>query len=109
MSIAVERTVRDIALEQPSSIRVFERFGIDYCCGGRKSLTQACEELQLSVEQVTEKLKEASGLNDDEDLGQWQSTSLAKLIQHIVRRHRSFVKQEIPRLRMLVEKVCGRH
>ena len=33
------KTVREIALEQPTSIRVFERLGIDYCCGGRKPLT----------------------------------------------------------------------
>jgi regulator of cell morphogenesis and NO signaling len=109
MNIAVERTVREIALEQPSSIRVFERFGIDYCCGGRKSLAQACEESQLSIDQVTEKLREASGVNDDEDLGQWQSASLAKLIQYIVRRHHTFVRQEIPRLRVLAEKVHARH
>ena len=36
------KTVREIALEQPHSIRVFERFGIDYCCGGRKPLAEAC-------------------------------------------------------------------
>ena len=46
MNITEERTVREIAVEQPSSIRVFERFGIDYCCGGRKPLSQACDELQ---------------------------------------------------------------
>ena len=36
------QTVREIALEQPTSIRVFEQFGIDYCCGGRKPLAEAC-------------------------------------------------------------------
>ena len=36
------QTVREIALEQPSSIRVFEQYGIDYCCGGReRSLRRA--------------------------------------------------------------------
>ncbi len=35
------QTVREIALNQPSSIRVFERYGIDYCCGGRKPLAEA--------------------------------------------------------------------
>jgi hypothetical protein len=39
---ATTQTVRDIALEQPSSIRVFEQYGIDYCCGGRKPLAEAC-------------------------------------------------------------------
>lgn len=44
---ATETTVREIALENPASIRVFEKFGIDYCCGGHKALTQACRERAL--------------------------------------------------------------
>ncbi len=44
-----QTTVRDIALEQPASIRVFEHFGIDYCCGGRKPLAEACQERSLDL------------------------------------------------------------
>ena len=44
---AITKTVREIALEQPTSIRVFEQFGIDYCCGGRKPLAEACAASQL--------------------------------------------------------------
>jgi regulator of cell morphogenesis and NO signaling len=36
------KTVGEIAAENPSSMRVFERFGIDYCCGGNVSLAEAC-------------------------------------------------------------------
>ena len=46
------QTVREIALEQPSSIRVFEKFGIDYCCGGRKPLAEACTAGNLEVNAV---------------------------------------------------------
>ena len=42
-------TVREIALNQPSSIRVFEQFGIDYCCGGRKPLATACTEQNIEI------------------------------------------------------------
>ena len=109
MSITTDRTIRDIALEQPETIRVFERFGIDYCCGGRKSIEQACSELQLSTEQVLEKLREASAFNDESDHRGWQSAQLAKLIQHIVRKHHMFCRQEMPRLQALAEKVRSRH
>jgi regulator of cell morphogenesis and NO signaling len=50
---ATTQTVREIALEQPSSIRVFEQFGIDYCCGGRKPLSEACTAGNLEVDAVT--------------------------------------------------------
>jgi iron-sulfur cluster repair protein YtfE (RIC family) len=42
MTATTEKTVREIAAECPASVRVFETLGIDYCCGGRKSLRDAC-------------------------------------------------------------------
>ena len=46
------QTVREIALEYPSSIRVFEAYGIDYCCGGRKPLAEACAAGNLAMDEV---------------------------------------------------------
>ena len=46
------QTVREIALENPASIRIFESFGIDYCCGVRKPLAEACEARNRSVDAV---------------------------------------------------------
>ena len=54
------KTVREIALEQPTSIRVFERFGIDYCCGGRKPLAEACAAGKLDVDEVLAALEAAA-------------------------------------------------
>ena len=108
MSTVTEKTIREIALENPATIRVFERFGIDYCCGGRKSLEQACSELQLSADQVSEKLEEC--LQGESDTGpDWQKASLSKLIQHIVRKHHNYCRQEVPRLKALADKVNNRH
>ena len=45
----ITETVREIALSQPSSMRVFEQFGIDYCCGGQKPLAVACNEQDVEV------------------------------------------------------------
>ena len=57
---ALTQTVRDIALENPTSIRVFEEFGIDYCCGGRKPLAEACAARNLAVDDVIAALERAS-------------------------------------------------
>jgi regulator of cell morphogenesis and NO signaling len=109
MTFTLETTVREIATEMPATIRVFEKFGIDYCCGGRKSLEQACTELQLSSEQVIEKLDEATRQPAEPDAREWQTASLASLVQHIVRNHHSYVRRELPRLEQLAEKVFVRH
>ena len=57
---ATTQTVREIALEQPTSIRVFEQFGIDYCCGGRKPLAEACAASKLEVDAVLAALEAAA-------------------------------------------------
>ena len=102
------QTVREIALEQPHSIRVFERFGIDYCCGGRKPLADACIEKQIAVDDVVAALeaaeKSAAPLPVD-----WSKATLAALIDHIVATHHVYVKTELPRLAVLAQKVVNRH
>jgi regulator of cell morphogenesis and NO signaling len=49
MVITTETTVRDIALEEPTAISVLEQFGIDYCCGGKSTLAEACAKSNQDV------------------------------------------------------------
>src|SRR5215469_2906040 len=102
------QTVRDIALEQPTSIRVFEKLGIDYCCGGRKPLSEACESRNLEVDNVIAALKAAAAGAEKpaEDL---TKASLAGLCSHIIATHHEYVRRELPRLTALAEKVVNRH
>jgi regulator of cell morphogenesis and NO signaling len=57
MSVSTAKTVREVAVEFPEATRIFERFGIDYCCGGNKSLEEACAASNLSVDQVLDSLE----------------------------------------------------
>ncbi|MGO9520316.1 MAG: iron-sulfur cluster repair di-iron protein [Candidatus Korobacteraceae bacterium] len=102
------KTVREIALEQPSSIRVFEGFGIDYCCGGRKPLAEACAAGQLEVDEVLAALDSAANAETASSTD-WAQASLGRLIEHIVATHHSYVKKELPRLAALAQKVVNRH
>jgi len=102
------QTVREIALEQPHSIRVFERFGIDYCCGGRKPLAEACVEKQIAVDEVLSALEAAAGSIAPLPID-WSQATLGALIDHIVATHHVYVKSELPRLAVLAQKVVNRH
>ena len=42
MNLTTNTTVSELALEMPAATRVFEKMGIDYCCGGQRSLADAC-------------------------------------------------------------------
>mgnify|MGYP001549225339 CR=1 FL=1 len=103
-----EVTVRDIALEQPASIRVFEKFGIDYCCGGRKPLAQVCQERSLDLQSVLAAIERATN-GAAEASPEWTSASLEALCEHIVKTHHDYVRREIPRLWQLAQKVVARH
>jgi regulator of cell morphogenesis and NO signaling len=102
------QTVREIALEQPSSIRVFEHYGIDYCCGGRKPLAEACAASGTEVDAVIAALESAAGIPAPtaED---WSRRSMEDLVAHIVATHHAYVKRELPRLAVLAQKVVNRH
>ena len=107
MTVATQ-TVRDIALEQPSSIRVFERHGIDYCCGGRKPLEEACASANVEVAALIAELEAANAVpqQPQED---WATRPLGDLCAHIVATHHSYVRNELPRLAVLAVKVVNRH
>ncbi len=110
MTVVMEKTVRELALENPSSTRVFESLGIDYCCGGNPSLGEPCRNANLSVQQVLDSLDKA----DKADLAKhqqrdWQIEPLAVLIAHIQSTHHKYTREEIARLEPLFEKVCSVH
>jgi regulator of cell morphogenesis and NO signaling len=101
------QTVREIALENPASIRVFEAFGIDYCCGGRKPLAEACEARNISVDSVITALEKGAGYPAPTE--DWSAQSLGLLAAHIVNTHHAYVRKELPRLAELAAKVVNRH
>ncbi len=103
-----QQTIREIAVTNPAAVRVFESFGIDYCCGGGKSLEEACAQQGVPIEKVLESLAApqpaAAG-----DADQWQDATLTALIAHIVGKHHGFVRRETPRLLALLQKVQETH
>ena len=110
MSVSTERTVRDWALEHPEATRVFEKVGIDYCCGGGKSLEQACIGANVSVEEVIDSLELAqeSARTQQKDRN-WQREPLADLVAHINSTHHKYTREEIARLGPLFDKVASVH
>jgi regulator of cell morphogenesis and NO signaling len=108
MIVSIEKTVRELALEIPNATRVFEKLGIDYCCGGSRSLEEACKVANLPVEEVLENLENASQPVTEVERN-WQGDMLADLIDYIRKTHHKYTREEIARLQPLLEKVCRVH
>jgi regulator of cell morphogenesis and NO signaling len=109
MTLNANLTVREIATENPAAIRVFESFGIDYCCGGRRSLEEACAAGSVALHTVLQSLAVASQTPAAEDAEKWADAALNALTAHIVEKHHGLVKRESPRLKDLLEKVRAAH
>jgi regulator of cell morphogenesis and NO signaling len=97
-------TVRDIAAGSLGAVRIFEKFGIDYCCGGKRPLADVCEEKGYSVDAIQRELDEAATDRPGTDQD-WSAAPLQSLIGHIVSTHHEYLRRELPAIDVRLEKV----
>jgi regulator of cell morphogenesis and NO signaling len=96
--VTATQSIREIVAGQSSAAAILQRFDIDLCSRAGETLNSACSELQLSVDQVLEKLAEAAALEGGTQVVDFSGYSPGRLIQHIVRAHHQYVRRELPRL-----------
>jgi regulator of cell morphogenesis and NO signaling len=107
MSMNTMKTVREVAVELPGATRIFEKLGIDYCCGGGKALDEACLAAGVSADDVIALLEEAG--STAAEARDWNAAPLSELVAHIVTRHHGFTREELVRVSNLLAKVCSVH
>ncbi len=95
-----------IVTDHPDLARHLERLGLDYCCGGRRSLAEACDERGLDPGAVAGELNQAAGPARPEA---WASMGPAELVDHLESTHHAYLHAELPRIEALLEKVEGVH
>ena len=111
MNLDGARTVRELAIEIPNATRTFEKLGIDYCCGGSRSLSDACQHAHVTLEAVLGELEQGSSFKPATATARqdFANGNLGELVEHIVGTHHVYVKQELPRLEQLLKKVVAVH
>jgi len=110
VAIDKTKTVGQLAVDLPGATRVFEKLGIDYCCGGAKPLNEACSSAGVTEESVVTLLNCLQGLGfDDSSAKDWQTTPLSELTKYIVDKHHKFSRAELVSLKQLLAKVCSVH
>jgi regulator of cell morphogenesis and NO signaling len=98
-----------LVAERPARARVFDRLGIDYCCGGREPLARACEAKGLDVQSVLRGLDACDDQARSAGTDEWFPASMADLVDFIVATHHAYLRHELPRLSALAAKVAGAH
>ncbi len=109
MPIETTHTVGELAAELPGATREFEKLGIDYCCGGSRSLGEACEQANISVDEALARLETGLAASNSHEQRNWKNEPLAELIAHINSTHHVFVREESPRIEKLTAKVVSVH
>ena len=99
------RTLGELVAERPARARILERFGIDYCCHGQRSLVDAASAAGLDPDEVAQEI-EAVIDDTDADIDRLEPVAM---IDHILTTHHDYLHEELPLLVALAEKVRGVH
>lgn len=108
-AIEAKMTVGELVNQRMSRTRVFERFGVDYCCGGKTPLIEACAKGGVELSDVLEALREAEAHSPPDQEKDWSQESMSALVDHILATHHAYLREELPRLAELTEKVVAAH
>jgi len=109
-TLTLDLTVGELAVQVPASIRVFQKYRIDFCCGGETPLTEACRQHGLETTSVLREIENESQRSSDAGSDRdWAGASLQSLIDHIVGTHHVYVRTNLPRIQEMLDKVRANH
>jgi regulator of cell morphogenesis and NO signaling len=108
MNISSDSFVKEIVKLNFKTATLFQANNIDYCCGGDKSISDACKEAGINTEQIIKQL-EILVAQKDPDSEYINNFTLEELSDYIVKRHHAYVRESIPVLKRNLEKICQVH
>ena len=108
-TLSTSSTVAEWVAEHPQTARVFEELQIDYCCGGGIALGEVCGKKEIDANNVVARLMELVANARHEPTENWLESPLTNLCDHIEETHHAYLREELPRLSGLVDKVVNAH
>ena len=107
MNQLISKTLSEIVREQFQIASVFEKYNLDYCCNGKRSLQKACEEENVPVDKIVEDIKNI--YSQKINMLDFNNIKLYQLAEYIVYTHHSYIKKEMPQILSYLEKVSTKH
>jgi regulator of cell morphogenesis and NO signaling len=104
----INDTVGAIVRDHPALSRLFEQAQVDYCCGGQKTLAEACAKRGIDPQAFLKELETFAATEPAPEVD-LTALSLTELVEHIERLHHAYLHTELPRLEALVTKVARVH
>jgi regulator of cell morphogenesis and NO signaling len=107
MNTILNKTLSEIVTENYQAAPVFEKFGLDFCCKGKRPLKTACEDKNIPAGVLVAELEVA--LLKENNSGDFNQMSLTELTEFIVRVHHGYVKNSMPQILSYVQRVASKH
>lgn len=108
MKISQDTSVGELVKLNFKTASVFQDNDIDFCCGGDKTISEACKNAGLDPEKLIDQLELIAEQNDA-DSQYINGLSLEELSDYVVKRHHNYVRESILPLRKNLEKICQVH
>lgn len=98
-----ETSVGDIVKSHFQTVKIFDDHQIDFCCGGKQSLLEACAKKSIDTNEIIAQLEEA--IKIPVVIPKFDEMPLGELIQYIKEKHHSYVREQIPMLYKFLNKI----
>lgn len=108
MSTIAEQTLASIVTNNHSTVPVLEKYQLDFCCKGKRTLAEACTEKGLSLETISAELSH-SMITEQSSRMPFTEMNAEQLISYILIHHHFYVKQSMPAILAHLEKVAQKH
>ena len=102
-------TLAQIVNNNHQAASIFEKYHLDFCCKGKRSLEQACSEQELSVSQVAEELEDIFSKDNKQRIVDFEKMDLTQLCDYILNTHHAYVKNEMPQIYAYLQKISSKH
>lgn len=106
-TIEPDTTLAELVIARPALAPRFDALGLDYCCGGQRSLTEAVDAAGLDLEAITAELQAIPTRSAAEAEPGWDG--IDGLVDHLEATHHAYLRGALPRLVALADKVAGVH
>ncbi len=103
-----EETMGELAVKDLRKAEIFKKYGLDFCCGGKKTVKEACAEKGLDVTQVEQELQKTDKAPVTRGVP-YDDWNLDFLADYIVNTHHSYVKKNLPDISTFAKKIMEVH
>lgn len=107
MELLENRTIGEIVADDYRTAQVFKSYGLDFCCGGGRTVSEACDKKGISLQEIARDLSMLGDTTGPAD--NYKDWAPDFLVDYIVNNHHNFVRSKLPEIHLYAQKVAKVH